>query len=81
MAAIDLGRGSVCLIVRRLGDEVGVERLDERAWRFATALLSGQPLGAALDAAQGGDGSALLAEHLLAGRCIAFSVAALETTS
>lgn len=79
MAAINLSSGPVCLIVERLVDEVEVERLDERAWRFATALLGGQPLGAALDVAQGVDASALLAEHLLAGRCIAFRVAALET--
>jgi len=79
MAAIDLGSGPVCLIVQRLGNEVEVERLDERAWRFATAVLGGQALGAALDLAPGDDGSALLAEHLLAGRCTAFRVAALET--
>lgn len=79
LAAIDLGSGPVCLIVQRLGDAVEVERLHERAWRFATALLGGQALRAALDVAQGDDGPALLAEHLLAGRCVAFRIAALET--
>ena len=79
MAAIDLSSEPVCLIVERIGDEVGVERLEERAWRFATALLSGQPLGAALDVAPGVDGAALLAEHLLEGRCIAFHIATRET--
>ena len=79
MAAIDQGSGPVCLMVQRLLGEVEVVRLDERAWRFATALLGGQQLGAALDVAPGVDGAALLAEHLLEGRCIAFHVAARET--
>ena len=75
MAAIDLDSGPVCLMVQRRADGVDVTRLDEGAWRFAAALFSGQPLGAALDASQGVDGPALLADHLMAGRCIAFHVA------
>ena len=78
MAAIDLNNGPVYLMVQRLADEVEVERLDEAAWRFAAALLAGQPLGAALGVALGVDASTLLADHLLAGRCIAFRVAAPE---
>ena len=81
IAAIDVSSGPVCLIVQRMAGEVEVERLDEGAWRFATALLGAQPLGAAIDVAPRGDESALLAQHLLAGRCIAFHLAAPETLS
>jgi hypothetical protein len=79
MAAIDLGTGPVCLTVQRLADEVEVERLDEGAWRFASALLGGQTLGAALEAAPDVEGSSLLAQHLLAGHCVAFHVATAGT--
>jgi hypothetical protein len=79
MAAVDLGSGPAHLLVQRRGDDVVVERLDEGAWRFATALLGGQAVGDALHAASDVDASALLAQHLLAGRCIAFDVAARET--
>ena len=79
MAAIDLHE-PVCLLVERLADELDVERLDEGAWHFAGALLGGRSLGAALGTtAHGVDASALLAQHLLAGRCVAFHVAAEET--
>jgi hypothetical protein len=81
MAAIDLDRGPVYLLVQRLADEVDVARLDEAAWRFATALLDGQPLGEALAAAQGPDGAALLAEHLMSGHCVAFRIAAQDPPS
>jgi hypothetical protein len=86
VAAIDLRSGPVCLMVhRRAADvegDVEVERMDDAAWRFASALLGGQPIGAvigaALDVAQGVDAPALLAEHLLAGRCVAFRVGPAE---
>ena len=78
IAAIDLSSGPVRLMVYRLAGEVEVERLDDAAWHFATALLGGRPLGAALEAAQGIDAPALLAQHLLAGHCVAFHVAAPE---
>lgn len=78
MAAIDLHE-PVCLLVGRLADELDVQRLDEGAWNFSAALLSGQPLGAALGISHGVDASALLAQHLLAGRCTAFHVTAEET--
>ena len=75
LGAIDLADGPACLMVQRLADEVEVMRLDEPAWRFTAALLGGQPLGVALDAAQGIDSPALLAQHLSAGRCVAFHLA------
>ncbi len=78
MAAIDLHE-PVCLLVERLADELDVERLDKGAWHFAVAMLGGQSLGIALGIAHGVDASALLAQHLLAGRCVAFHVAAEET--
>jgi putative DNA-binding protein len=78
MAAIDLHE-PVYLLVERLVDELDVMRLDEGAWRFASALLGRQPLGVALGLAEGVDASALLAHHLLAGRFVAFHVAIEET--
>lgn len=81
MAAIDLDSGPVHLLVQRLADEVDVARVGEDAWRFAAALLGGQPLQEALSAAQRLDGPALLAKHLVAGHCIAFHVEAREASS
>ncbi len=75
LAAIDLAAGPVWLIVQRSASGVDVTRSDERAWRFAAELLAGQPLGVALDAADGVDATSLLADHLKAGRCVAFSLA------
>ena len=79
MAAIDLNSGPACLMVQRRADEVDVVRLDDDAWRFAAALFSGQALGVALDASPGVNSAAALADHLIAGRFVAFRVAALET--
>jgi hypothetical protein len=78
LAAIDLG-GPVCLLVERRLDELCVERLEEGAWQFAVALLAGQSLGAALGITDGVDASARLAQHLLAGHCVAFHLATEET--
>jgi len=77
MAAIDL-QEPVYLLVERRVDELDVMRLDEGAWHFAAALLGGQPLGVALGLAHGVDAPALLAHHLLAGRCVAFHVSTEE---
>lgn len=77
MAAIDLHE-PVYLLVERLIDELDVERLDEGAWHFAVALLGGQSLGA-LGITHGVDAPAMLAQHLLARRCVAFHVATEET--
>ena len=75
LAEINLASGPVWLMVQRLATGVDVTRIDERAWRFAAELFAGLPLGVALDAADGLDAPALLAEHFAAGRFIAFSFA------
>jgi hypothetical protein len=75
MSAIDLGSGPAYLIVQRTADHVDVVRLDECAWRFTAALFEGRPIGAALGSAAGVDAPALLAQHLSAGRLVAFRLA------
>jgi hypothetical protein len=80
MAAVDLHE-PVYLLIERLAEALDVERLDEGAWHFAVALLGGQSLGAALGITHGVDASVLLAQHLLAGRCVAFHVATEGTSN
>lgn len=75
LAAIDLAAGQVWLMVQRAAAGVDVTRMTEPAWRFATHLLAGRPLAVALDAADGCDAPALLAEHIAAGRFVAFDLA------
>jgi hypothetical protein len=72
MAAIDLDAGRVRLLVERRDTGVEVTRLDEPAWRFATALCASRPRQIAIDAALEVDATTLLAEHLAAGRFIGF---------
>lgn len=79
MTAIDLGSGPVYLMVQRLDGEVDVARMDEGAWRFAAALLDGQPLRAVLATRQGRGGATQLAEHLMSGHCVAFCIAGQES--
>ena len=74
LSAIDLATGPAWLLVERTAGRVEVTRLDEHAWRFAAELFAGQPLGTALDSADGVEASALLAEHFAAGRFIAFTL-------
>jgi hypothetical protein len=64
--------GSAFLLVQRLADQLEVMPLSAEVWHFSDALLSGQPLGVALDSACGIDAPALLAQHLAAGRCVGF---------
>lgn len=75
LAAIDLAAGPVWLLVQRLATGVEVTRVDERAWRFAAELFAGRPLGAVLSSAGNLDAPSLLAEHIAAGRFIAFTLA------
>lgn len=75
LGAIDLAAGPVWLLVQRYPTGVEVMRIDENAWRFADALFSGRPLGAALEAAPGLEAPALLAEHIAAGRFVAYDLA------
>jgi hypothetical protein len=74
LAAIDLAKRPLWLIVQRSPSGIEVTRSDETASRFAGRLLAGQPLEAALDAVDGADAPSLLAEHLRAGRFVAFSI-------
>jgi hypothetical protein len=74
LAALDPDCGSVHLLVHRVAGEVEVRRLDEAAWRFAAALFGGEPLAAAIEVVPDKeDVPALLAAHLSAGDCVAFS--------
>lgn len=75
LAEIDLASGPVWLMVQRLTTGIDVIRIDERAWCVAANLFAGQPLAVALDAGDGLDAPALLAEHIAAARFIAFGVA------
>ena len=75
LAAVDLAAGSVWLLVQRLATGVEVTRIDEGAWRFATELFAGRTLGESLDIANGVDAPALLADHIAAGRFVAFDLA------
>jgi hypothetical protein len=74
VAAIDLGAGPVRLLVERRDAGVEVTRLEEPAWRFATALCASRPLQTAIEAAPEVDAATLLAEHLAAGRFIGFEL-------
>ena len=75
MAAIDLAAGPVWLLVQRVATGIDVQRMSEPAWHFTAGLCLGRPLHAVLDLDLGCDASALLAEHLDAGRFISFALA------
>ena len=74
LGAIDLTVGTCRLLIERRVTGVEVTRLDERAWRFVDALLSGLSLGAALEVAPGPETASLLAEHIVAGRFVGFDL-------
>ena len=66
LAAIDPAAGCVWLLVGRSVAGVDVVRMEPRAWRFTAALLSAEPIGAAL-ATVGAIGVPTLLAGLLAG--------------
>lgn len=72
MTAIDLDEGPAWLLVSRGEIGIDVTRISEDAWRLTSELLAARPLRAALDAVPDVDASAMLAEHLAAGRFIDF---------
>jgi hypothetical protein len=84
LAAIDLSDQPVYLLVERqlrsrrepASAFARVQRLSEAAWRLTSALCAGRPFGAALEEIAGADqcASGVLADHLAAGRFIAFTV-------
>jgi hypothetical protein len=74
MASVELGSGLVWLLVDRRDGAVGVRRIDEPPWHFLETLCAGQPALATIEAATEVDGTALLAEHLAAGRFARFEL-------
>ena len=83
LAAIDLSDRPVHLLVERqvrnpgeAGATVQVQRLGQAAWLLTRALCGGRSLGQALEEVDGADACArtLLAEHLAAGRFVAFTL-------
>ena len=74
LSAIDPGAGPAWLLVQRLATGVEARRMSESTWRITAALFAGRPLAAALDEAPDSEASALLADHLAAGRFIDFSL-------
>jgi hypothetical protein len=74
IARIDLAAAPVWLLVQRSPSGVEVTRSDEPAWHFAAELIAGRALGAALDAANGVDAPALLAQHIATGSFVGFAI-------
>jgi len=72
LSAIDPGAGPAWLLLRRQPTGIDVSRMNERAWRFTSALCAGMPLAAALDVARDFETSALLADHLASGLFVDF---------
>lgn len=75
LGAIDLTIEPLGLLVERLATGVEVTRIKEATWRFTEALMTGLPLGTALDGAGGADAATVLADHIAAGRFVAFTLA------
>ena len=73
LATIDLRDAPVWLLIERTSSRIDVKRLTEAAYRFTSALFDGQPIAEAVKLACDIDASAVLAEHLSAGRFVAFS--------
>ena len=74
LGALVLSDAPVWLLIQRLSTGVDVKRVSEPEWRFASALCTGQPLHEAVDRAADFDVTTALAEHLAAGRFVAFSI-------
>jgi hypothetical protein len=80
LASLDINAGPIHLLVERRAAGVEVARLDQSAWRFLAALCGREPLHTAIEKVADLDAPAALAEHLAAGRFVAFDLAARETT-
>jgi len=76
---LDIHAGPINLLVERCPTGVEVVRLDRPAWHFLRALCDGEPLHSVIGKTTGLDASTALAEHLAAGRFIAFEVVKHET--
>jgi hypothetical protein len=75
LAGTDFTDAPLWLLIERLSTGVDVKRLTELAWRYTAELCAGQTLQAAIEAVAQIDASTQLAEHLAAGRFVAFSIA------
>jgi hypothetical protein len=73
LAAVDLAAGPIFLLVERTKGDVEVARLQQAGWSFLKALCRGEALLSAMDSTAGLDAAKLLAQHLAAGRFIAFA--------
>ena len=76
LASLDVGAGPVHLLIERDPNGVEVARLREPEWNFLAGLCAGRPLQSALDQAADLDVAVTLAEHLVAGRFVAFELTA-----
>jgi hypothetical protein len=76
LATLDLSAGPASLLVERGPAGIEVVRLQEPVWRFLAALCRGALLHCAIAASTNLDAAAALAEHLAAGRFVAFTVSA-----
>ncbi len=74
MAAIDLDKGPVWLMVERRGASVEVTCLNEDEWRFIAALRASVPLQAAIQSVPDLDVPLVLAQHVAAGRFTGFAL-------
>jgi hypothetical protein len=74
LAAIDLAKGPVWLMVEGSASGVEVLRLAALEWRYMSALAASRTLQEAIEAAPGIDAAGLLAGHLAAGRFIDFAL-------
>jgi len=79
LSVIDPDSGPAWLLVRRLSTGIDVRRLNEREWRFTSALGAGMPLAATFDVARDFGTSALLADHLAAGLFVEFTLTETST--
>lgn len=71
---IDPDAGEIWLIVQRTEKGPEVMRIDEQAWRFTADLFASRPLQDTINAHPGAQADVLLADHLAAGRFVAFSL-------
>ncbi len=74
LAAIDLSREAIWLLVQRSPAGVDISRIGEAAWRFSARLFAGWPLYVLIEEFPGLEIDALLGEHLAAGRLSGFSL-------
>jgi hypothetical protein len=74
LTAIDLSDGPVRLLVQRLATGVELVRIDGLAYRITAALVASRPLGEALSSCDAATATAVLADHLAAGRFVGFEI-------